>query len=127
MVRRRYRPVDPRWLLVGAVAAALLVAAVLPTSDTVARTGPFGIRLDLWLHAIGYAALQVTALAAIAGDSDPPLSIRETPVAVVGYGLLLEGVQLLVPYRTGSLADALANAVGVVFALICWHLLVRLR
>lgn len=127
MVRRRVRTMGPRWLVVGAVAAALLVAAVVPTGDAVARTGPFGIRLDLWLHAIGYAALQVTALTAVAGDPDQPLSSRATPLAVVGYGILLEGIQLLVPYRTGSLADAVANAVGVVLALACWRLVARLR
>lgn len=127
LVRRRVRSVGPLWLGVAAVAAALLVAAVVPTGDAVGQSGPFSIPFDLWLHAIGYATLQVTVLAAVAGDADPPLPTRITPLAVVGYGLLLEGVQLLVPYRTGSLADALANAVGVVLALACWRLVVRLQ
>lgn len=127
MDSERIRSVGPRWLMVAAVAVALLVAAVVPAGDAVARSGPFDILVALWLHASGYALLEMAVLVAITADPDPPLPPRATPVAVVGYGLALEGVQLGVPYRMASRTDAVANAAGVALAMTCWLVVTRLR
>ncbi|MCU4717793.1 VanZ family protein [Halapricum hydrolyticum] len=114
------------------VALVILVSAIVPTGGAVARTGPFGLGLDLWLHALAYAVLEATVLAAIVGSPDASLptgalSIPATLPVVTAYGLVIEGVQLLVPYRHASVADALANAVGAGVMLVGWFLYVHLR
>ena len=121
-----------RLALVAVVALAILGSAIVPTGDAVARTGPFGLGLDLWLHALAYAVLEATVLAAIVGSREPSLptgalSIPATLPTVTAYGLVIEGGQLLVPYRHASVADALANAVGAGVVLVGWFLYVRLR
>lgn len=104
------------------VAVALAVAAVVPTGDGLARTGPLGLGLDLWLHAAGYLCLQSALLYAVTGDR-VPVGAPPTPLLTVGYGVLLEGVQLLVPHRGFSVADMVANAAGVLVALAVYGLL----
>jgi len=121
-----------RLALVAVVALAILVSAIILTGDAVARTGPFGLGLDLWLHALAYAVLEATVLMAIVGSWEPSLptgslSIPATLPAVTAYGILIEGVQSLVQYRHASVADALANAVGAAIVLVGWALYARLR
>jgi len=119
-------------VVVAVVALVILVSAVVPTGDAVARAGPFGLGLDLWLHALAYAVLEAAVLAAIVGSRElslptSALSIPVTAPVVTAYGLLIEGVQLLVPYRHASVADAIANAIGAGIVLVGWALYVRLR
>ncbi|QSG15915.1 VanZ family protein [Halapricum desulfuricans] len=121
-----------RIVVVAVVALVILVSAVVPTGDAVARAGPFGLGLDLWLHALAYAVLEAAVLAAIVGSRElslptSALSIPVTAPVVTAYGLLIEGVQLLVPYRHASVADAIANAIGAGIVLVGWALYVRLR
>ena len=133
MKRNRSR----RLALVAVVALGIVVSALVPTGDAVARTGPFGLGLDLWLHALAYAVLEATVLAAfvdsadVAGEGSPvePSITRNltTLPVVTAYGALIEGVQFLVPYRHASVPDALANAFGAGAILAGWLLYVRLR
>lgn len=119
-------PGTVRWLLVVAVAVVLAVAAVVRPGQGVGELGPFGLlTLDLWLHAVGYAALQAVVIFALVGGRRPPATpVRLTPVATVSYGLLLEGVQFLLSYRSFSVADAIANAAGILAVLLAYELLV---
>jgi VanZ family protein len=113
-------------LVVAGVAAVLLVSAVVPTGDSVARPGPAGLlTLDLWLHAGGYFLLELAVLAAVRVDPDPPLSPPQTAVFTVVYGGSLEVLQSGLPYRTASVADGVANAVGVAVAFSTWLLVVH--
>ncbi|QSG05539.1 VanZ family protein [Halapricum desulfuricans] len=117
-----------RLAIVAAVALAILASALVPAGDAVARTGPFGLGLDLWLHALAYVVLETAVLAAIVGDAESPLSGGAASVLVVtAYGLFVEGLQLLVPYRHASAADAVANGLGATVALACWLAYVRMR
>ena len=117
--------VDWQPALVAIVAVAIFVAAIVPTGEGVARPGPLGLlTLDLWLHAGAYFVLELAVLAALAGD-DSPDGLALPSLAVVCYGLTLEGVQALLAYRSASLVDGAANATGVLLALVCWALLTR--
>ena len=113
--------------LVALVALAIFVAAVVPTGDTVARPGPLELlTLDLWLHASAYLVLELAVLAALAGASRPS-GVSLPSLAVVCYGLALEGVQGFLAYRSASLVDAAANTVGVLLAFVLWTSLARFR
>lgn len=126
MTRLRIRS-RRRAALVALVAIAIFVAAVVPTGDGVARSGPFGLlTLDLWLHASAYFVLELAVLTAVTED-DRLTAITLASLAVVGYGLALEGVQAFLAYRSASLLDGAANATGVLLALACWTLFVRAR
>lgn len=121
-----------RLALVVVVALTILVSALVPTGEAVARTGPFGLGLDLWLHALAYAVLEAALLAALVGSTDEmssvgSLSTLSTLPVVTAYGVLIEGIQSLVPYRHASVADAFANAVGAGVVLVGWVLYLRLR
>lgn len=113
-----------RWLLVGAVAAALLVTAVVRPGEGVAKPGPMGqFTRDLWLHAGAYLVLELALLYAVLGSEGAlAFPVAATPPLAFGYGLVIEGVQLLVPYRAFSVADLAANGVGIVIALGCYAL-----
>jgi VanZ family protein len=95
-------------------ATVVLVASLLPASGSgLGATGPLGlVAVDLWLHAVGYAVLAVVVAIAVEARGRDALSA--VVVAVVLYGLLIEGLQGLAPTRALSLLDALANAVGAV-------------
>lgn len=109
------------WLLVAAVAIAIFVSAIVPTGDSVARPGPAGLlSLDLWLHAGAYLLLELAVLSAVAADSDPPLTLAQTPVVTVAYGVFLEVLQSGLPHRAASVVDVVANSVGVALALALW-------
>lgn len=117
---------DGAQYLVGAVAAVLFVAAIVPTGGTVDRAGPLGlVGMDLWLHALGYCLLQWVVLVAAESDSLWRVPTAATPLVVVGYGVLLELVQFGLAYRHASPHDALANALGALVALAGWTLLAR--
>ena len=121
-----------RLALVAAVALVILASALVPTGDAVARTGPFGLGLDLWLHALAYVGLETAVLVAIVGDweSSQPTRVLSAPATlpvVTAYGLFIEGLQLLVPYRHASVVDATANALGATVAFACWLAYARFR
>ncbi|WP_018257523.1 VanZ family protein [Halomicrobium katesii] len=104
-----------RWaLLAVGYAVGVLVASLLPASGAgLGATGPLGlVAVDLWLHAVGYGALAV--LAATAWSARDARAVAAVVVAVVLYGVAIEGLQGLAPTRTPSLLDATANAVGAV-------------
>jgi len=118
-----------RWrlALVAIPAIAIFVAAIVPTGDSVARSGPLGLlTLDLWLHASAYLLLELAVLAAVADDEFPAVAALPS-LAVVCYGITLEGVQGLLAYRSASLVDIVANIVGALLALVLWALRTRFR
>ena len=92
--------------------------------------GPLGlIGVDKYLHVLSFAVLAVTLTVAL-----PPISTRRllvlVIVATVGYGLLVELLQLPLPYRSFGLIDLVADAVGAVLVALCrrgWQALGRPR
>ena len=70
--------------------------------------GPLGVfGLDKWLHAVAYATL---AGAVTFADGRGRVGV----LSAVAYGVLVELLQVGVPYRSGSLPDAVANLLGAV-------------
>ncbi|WEL22443.1 VanZ family protein [Halorhabdus sp. BNX81] len=118
------RPVDRplRWLIVIVVAAILFVAAVVEPSSDIARSGPFGLLTQAtWLHVFGYAFFSLTLVYALLDTPDEPtLHPAVVPIIVVAYGILLELVQMLIPYRSFGVGDILADAVGAVVVVAVW-------
>lgn len=114
-----YVPGVVRWLVVAGIAGTILVAAVVRPGQGIGRLGPFGLfTRDLWLHAGAYLVLELAVIyAVVGGRGPPPIPVVLTPVFVVAYGCLLEGVQLLLAYRSFSVPDIAANTVGVLLAL----------
>lgn len=122
-VRRR------SWLATLAIAIAVLVASVLPLPEGGQPVaGPLGaVGADMWLHAIGYAALAGSLATALAsgGRSSAAVTAYDAVVAMA-YGLVVELLQVPVPTRAFELADLLANAVGVIVSLLVLSVAARL-
>lgn len=96
-----------RWLVVAALALVVLVASLVPGGGG-SLSSPFGVvGADKWLHAAGYMIL---AAAVTYADGRAVVGVA----AAVAYGVLVELLQLGVPYRSASALDAVANLVGAV-------------
>jgi VanZ family protein len=117
------RAIPPVTLLVVAI-FAMLVGSLVPapaTTADVAVAGPFGLGADKWLHAAGYAV--VAGLAAASRDwRRRALALVVVVVAVAAFGAGIEVAQSVVPGRTTSSADAVANTVGAVVGVAGWAL-----
>jgi len=121
-------PLFPRWvryLGVVSVAGILLYFSVL-SSPPVSPPEPDPL-CDKKLHFVGYGTLTL-ALAYATAQLRPK---RRRIALVIGlavvYGLLIEGLQLPQPTRYASLADALANLVGVLLASLWFVIESRLQ
>ena len=82
-------------------------------------------KVQIWdkaSHATAYALL---ACAAVIGFRKR-LRVVAICVGVFAVGLVLEGIQGLLPYRDASVADVMANALGVMTGALLALLLVRL-
>ena len=113
-----------RWLPALAVAVALLVASAVPPGPAGGAAGP--LPLDKLLHGAGYAALAGTLVVGLAtGERSAERVAALSFCGAVGYGVAIELVQAGVPYRTASLTDAGANALGA--AAVCLAVLAYRR
>jgi VanZ family protein len=78
----------------------------------------FNVRVDIFLHMLGYATLAWTVVSARRlGLTD----YRDTVVVVISvsvFGAGIEGLQTIVPTRGFSSADMLANTIGATTILI---------
>jgi len=107
------------WALVVLVASLVhLPGAATPT------TGPFGVLpADKWQHGLAYAVLGGLVARALGRAT-----VRAALLAVglaVGVGLGVELCQSFVAWRTASLADGAANAVGAVVGVAGWRLVAK--
>ena len=92
----------------GLCAAAILYLSVIPVPER--PEVPF---LDKAVHACQYLVLAWLLVQAIrAGGLAEPGDGRFAWIYATSYGLLIELLQALIPWRSAELADALANAVG---------------
>lgn len=99
--------------------AGLIVVSLMP-----GKALPRLYGLDLLYHALAYAGLAALAAAGY-------LEKRKVGVVMAGLaglGILLEFAQGMVPGRSGSIVDAVANIIGISgFAALWWIWLWRLR
>jgi VanZ family protein len=109
-----------RWVWRLALAALVVVIAVLALAPAESVSAPGSDKLH---HVLAFAALMF-----VGGLALRPGAARLTGMALVliGYGLLIELVQLQIEGRYGSLDDWLADAFGIGLGLIA-VLLVRRR
>jgi VanZ family protein len=117
---RRSFPRGP--IAVVAVAAAVLVASVLPTPGGVATRSGGVLGIDLVFHAVGYAALAAVTADAVARDRPRAIgrSVALAFAVAVAFGFGVELVQGTIAWRDFAVADAVANAVGAGLALAWW-------
>ena len=74
-----------------------------------------GVSLDKVAHVCEYWLLTWLAFRAARFMGIPRrAALRWIGIAAIGYGALLEGVQLWLPYRSAEWLDIAANALGVV-------------
>ncbi len=87
--------------------------------------GPLGVvGADKWVHAAEYGLL--AWLLAWAVRPGTRRAVVRTFVAVVGYGVVVELLQVPLATRSGDPVDAVANAVGVTLGLLLWRAVVGL-
>lgn len=100
-------------------AGLLLAVSLVPAPETGGpTTAPLGIALDKWVHAGSYGTL--TVLLAWARRSRKLRAVAAVAVVAVCYGGGIELLQGLVPSRSTSVADTLANSLGAVVAALAW-------
>ncbi len=85
---------------------SLLPQAALP------ETGAF----DKLEHLLAYGVLSLIGYKAYPGH------VWRTMIGLILYGITLEGLQSLIPGRVPSLADIVANALGVGLGYLSWRL-----
>ena len=113
-----------RYALAVLVAGVVLVASVVETAGGARTLGPFGlVGADKWTHALAYAAL--TAALAYASVEDWRGRLALSVGVAIAFGIGIELVQWPIPYRTASVADALADAIGACLLALCWRWLAR--
>jgi len=118
-------PASVRWAAVVLVAGTVLYASVTRPATGGRVLGPLGVLgLDKYLHALAYAALAGLLAYALA-DAPVERVAVVVFVAAVGFGVGIELVQSTLPYRTFSLRDVGANAVGATLAAALWRVLSR--
>ncbi|WP_324663806.1 VanZ family protein [Haloarcula sediminis] len=93
-------------------ALLVLVVSLLPAPETGGPPlpAPLGVAVDKWVHAGSYAVL--AGLLAWARGSRDTVVVAALVGLAVAYGCGIELLQTLVPSRSFSGADAVANAVG---------------
>lgn len=109
-----------RYALVALVAGVVLVASVVEPGGGTRTLGPFGlVGADKWSHALAYAGLTgVLAYASVEGGRD---RLALAVGVAIAFGIAIETLQWPIPYRTASIADALADAVGACLLALGWR------
>jgi VanZ family protein len=108
-----------RWLAVALVAAAIFSLSVIavPPEDPVVPAKPELVDLDKWRHFLAYGALGAAVGYALADHPKRTATVIAVGVgATVAYGVGIEAVQSLIPFRYFSTGDAVANALGALLS-----------
>ncbi|QGN06338.1 hypothetical protein Hrd1104_02865 [Halorhabdus sp. CBA1104] len=112
-----------RWLLAIVVATAIVLGSVVDPGAGIARSGPLGLTWARWSHLGGYGFLTLTVYyALLASPLKTAVSAATVPIAVSGFGAVIELLQATLPYRTFAIGDILTNAAGAVLVAVVWSL-----
>lgn len=108
--------------LILAIAATIILAVLSLISVPKLKLG-LGIESpDKYLHFIAYFGLTILWSFALKVKSSNRMYNFFVPLAIIFYGIILEGLQSgLTTYRTADIYDALANAAGVIMAMILFN------
>lgn len=78
---------------------------------------------DKFLHFIAYFSLMITWLYAFLGKEHFYSRIKYLIAGCLLYGIILEVLQGgVTSYRTASYLDILANSIGIILAVLAFHL-----
>ena len=93
---------------------AVLVAAVSPVFwfDSRIKALAWIDNLDKWVHALTFAVLSIWFAGLIAKNR-----YWRILVGLLAFGLVIEGCQLMVTYRSADWTDMGANALGIIIGL----------
>ena len=81
---------------------------------------------DKYLHFIAYFGLSTIWYFALRDKIQKRLFNFFVPLALIFYGIILEGLQSgVTTYRTGDIYDALANTVGVVMSFVVFKRIIK--
>lgn len=99
---------------------ATIIIAILSLSATPKIKLGLGVKsADKYLHFIAYFSLASIWYFALKDRINKLVFKFFVPLALILYGIILEGLQSgLTTYRTGDVYDAIANATGVLVALL---------
>jgi len=96
------------WGIVGAYAAAVFVVSVIPINVDV--NVPY---LDKGVHVCEYLLFAWLLVQAVRATRMPERDyLLWAWIYATSYGILIEIVQAMIPWRSAEVADAVANAVG---------------
>jgi hypothetical protein len=119
------------------VAALVFVGSVFPLPTTggasdVALAGPLDVGADKVVHAVSYAVIAGLAVwgTRVRGARADLSRLVAIVLLVAAFGASIEVIQSVVPGRTASGGDALANTVGAVVGVVAvlgWWVLDRRR
>ena len=97
-----------RWWTVGAYAVVVLIFAVIPTGTALATN-----HSDKVAHLCEYAGFGWLLVQAQRAHRLPKAKdLWWAWMVATGYGALMELLQVMIPWRSAEVGDALANAVG---------------
>ena len=95
-------------MVVAAYAIVVFVFSVIPTG-----AGPSVPHLDKVVHLCEYLLFAWLLVQAIRASQEQARAyLLWAWIYATSYGLLMELIQMMVPWRSADLADALANALG---------------
>lgn len=107
--------------LLGIYSAVLLFVSVQPLPKA---PGPLLFPYsDKIAHSVEFTIFSFIAFYAMSSDRSPPLRWSISFLLAISYGGLIEGVQHLVPYRSMSAGDWIADLIGAGSAIIIWTVL----
>ena len=110
--------------LIIAYLAILLLLSILPLNSFTSRLDNIYIlelRLDYFLHILFYLPLAYLL------DKAGGFSFKMTVIIVLFLAFLMEGVQLILPYRAFNISDLLANLTGGVLSILIVLLIKRIK
>ena len=91
-------------LIISVINTGVLPKTDVPSADKIVHTIMyFGIGLVLMLNQTSYFTKQITKR-----------QILFVLTFTIAFGILMEGIQSLLPWRSGSIYDIIANSLGVI-------------
>ncbi|MDR1591767.1 MAG: VanZ family protein [Prevotellaceae bacterium] len=101
-----------RYIIVSTIALAVVMLSVIPVTSLPDAGGIF---LDKMVHTVMYAGLTLAFCFDLTRNSNRRLTVKQfVGVFLFGviFGLIIELLQSVIPYRSADFQDCLANAIG---------------
>ena len=112
--------------LILAILASIIIAVLSLTAVPKLNLGLDIKSGDKYLHFIAYFGLSLIWYLALKDRIPKRVFKIVVPLGLIIYGIILEGLQSgLTTYRTGDIYDAIANASGVIVAVLVFDRLLK--